>query len=143
VETAGEGLAFRQIGAPPALVIWTIDRSLVILMGAGVTLILGFAFWTVRSLQNVVVLLLLAFLVSLAGLWFPEAIQVLLQPALVGVVMAMVATAIDGRTRRRRYRPSLRESSIQQTPRSPAPRVNDPLRSTILRPTGSDHGAPR
>jgi hypothetical protein len=142
-DTVGEGYAFRQIGGPPTLVLWTIDRSLVILIGAGVTLILGFAFWTVRTLQNVVVLLLLAFLISLAGLWFPEAIQVLLQPALIGVVMAMVATAIDGRTRRRRYRTPLRESSIQQTPRTPSPRVNDPLRSTILRPTGSDHGAPR
>jgi hypothetical protein len=142
-DEAGEGYAFRQIGSPASLVVWTIDRSLVILIGAGVTLILGFAFWTVRSLQNVIVLLLLAFLVSLVGLWFPEAIQVLLQPALVGVAMAMVATAIDGRTRRRRYRAPVRESSIQQTPRSQSPRVNDPLRSTILRPTGSDHGVPR
>jgi len=142
-ETVGEGYAFRQIGAPASLVVWTIDRSLVILIGAGVTLILGFAFWTIRSLQNVVVLLFLAFLISLAGLWFPEAIQVLLQPALVGVVMAVLATAVDGRTRRRRYRPQSRESSIQSPPRTPSPRVSDPLRSTILRPTGSDHGVPR
>ncbi len=139
----GDAYAFRQIGGPTSLVVWTIDRSLVILFGAGVTLILGFAFWTIRSLQNVVVLLLIAFLISLAGLWFPEAIQVLLQPALFGVVMAMLATAIDGRTRRRRYRPAMRESSIQPAVRTPSPKVNDPLRSTILRPTGSDHGAAR
>jgi hypothetical protein len=142
-DTVGEGYAFRQIGAPASLVIWTIDRSLVILIGAGVTLILGFAFWTIRSLQNVVVLLLIAFLISLAGLWFPEAIQVLLQPALIGVVMAMLATVVDGRTRRRRYRAPARESSIQAVPRSQSPRVSDPLRSTILRPSGSDHGVPR
>ncbi|WP_145030989.1 hypothetical protein [Caulifigura coniformis] len=142
-QTGVEGYAYRQIGAPASLVIWTIDRSLVILIGAGVTLVLGFAFWTIRSLQNVVVLLFLAFLISVAGLWFPEAIQVLLQPALVGVVMAMAATAVDGRTRRRRYRSPARESSIQPAVRTPAPKVNDPLRSTILRPTGSDHGVPR
>jgi hypothetical protein len=87
--------------------------------------------------------LLLAFLISLAGLWFPEAIQVLLQPALIGVVMAILATVVDGRTHRRRYRTPARESSVQVAPRSQAPRVSDPLRSTILRPSGSDHGVPR
>jgi len=143
IQTGVEGYAYRQIGGPTSVVIWTIDRSLVILIGAGVTLVLGFAFWTIRSLQNAVVLLLLAFLISVAGLWFPEAIQVLLQPALVGVAMAMAATAVDGRTRRRRYRSPARESSIQPAVRTPAPKANDPMRSTILRPTGSDHGVPR
>jgi hypothetical protein len=140
---AADAHAFRQIGGPSSLTVWTIDRSLVILFGAGVTLALGFLFWSIRSLQNVVVLLFLAFLISLAGLWFPEAIQVLLQPALIGMVMATVATAIDGRTRRRRYRPPARESSVQIPIRTQSPKVNDPLRSTILRPTGSDHGVPR
>ncbi|HVJ87189.1 MAG TPA: hypothetical protein VM452_16150, partial [Caulifigura sp.] len=139
-----DGYAFRQLGGSPSLQVWMIDRSLVILFGAGVTLILGFAFWTIRRLQNIVVLLLLAFLISVAGLWFPEAIQVLLQPALFGVAMAMAATAVDGRSRRRRFRPPARESSVQPVIRPRPAKVNDPLRSTILRPTaGSDQGVPR
>lgn len=142
-DLAIDAYAFRQIGGPPSLVVWTIDRSLVILFGAGVTLVLGFAFWTIRSMQNVVVMLGLAFLISLAGLWFPEAIQVLIQPALIGAVMAMIATAVDGRTRRRRYRTPSRESSVQPAVRTQSPVANDPLRSTILRPTGSDHGVAR
>lgn len=141
-EAKSEGYAFRQIGGPSSLTVWTLDRSLLILIGAGVTLILGFLFWSVRRLQNVLTFLLLAFLICLAGLWFSEAIQVLLQPALVGCVMAVAATAIDGRTRRRiRGRIATRESSIYPAVRGSAAKANDPLRSTILRPAGSDHGA--
>ncbi len=138
-----EGLGYRILGAPSRLVIQSIDRSLVILLGAGISLILGFFFWTVRRLRNVITFLVLGFTLCLIGIWQAEAIQVLLQPALFGAALAATATAVDGRSRRRRVRVPARESSIHPGSRPPIMKASDPLRSTILRPTGSDHGAAR
>jgi hypothetical protein len=134
--------AYSQIVGRPKIRLWTIDRSLVVLVGAGVTLIIGFLFWTFPRLRNVVTLLGLTFVLCLLGLWIAEPIQVFLQPALIGAALATAATAIDSRARKRFVRPSRSESSIRPTPRPLGAPANDPVRSTILRPAGSDHGVP-
>jgi hypothetical protein len=119
----------------------TIDRSLVVLAGAGITLIVGFFFWTFPRLRNSATLLLLGFGICLAGLWLSDPIQVFLQPAIFGAVMATIATAIDNRARTRKHRPG-GESSIRIIPRPvPTGRI-EPIRSTLMRPAGSDHGVP-
>lgn len=134
---------YRQIGARPKVRLWAIDRSLVVLVGAGITLIIGFLFWSFPRLRNVVTLLSLTFVLCLLGLWLEEPIKIFLQPALIGAALATIATAIDGRARRRTMRPSRAESSIRPVPRpTTTGPVNDPIRSTILRPAGSDHGVP-
>ncbi|MBX3443262.1 MAG: hypothetical protein KF774_12720 [Planctomyces sp.] len=139
---AGVRYVYSQTGPRSRLELWSIDRSLVVLFGAGVTLIVGFVFWSFPALRNVATLLVLGFLVCLAGLWIAEPIQVFLQPAAFGAVMATIATAIDSRARRRRLVMGAQESSFRLVPRPQVFPVGEPIRSTVLRPTGSDHGVP-
>ena len=75
-------------------------RSLVVLVGAGMTLALGFLFWNLPIARNMLAMLLLAFGVSILSLWFLEPIQLLLQSALLGAVLALLATLIDVKSRR-------------------------------------------
>jgi hypothetical protein len=130
---------YSQAGGASRLELWTIDRSLVVLFGAGVTLIVGFLFLTLPRLRNAVTFLTLAFAVCLAGVWLAEPMQVFLQPALVGVAMGTIATVIDSRARRWQARRQGQESSIRVIPR-PTPMPLAEVRSTLLRPAGSDHG---
>jgi len=50
----------------------------------------------------VLTVLILGFVVSLAALWFLEPIQLLLQPAILGLLLAIAAALIDAFFRRRR-----------------------------------------
>lgn len=133
--------SYNQYGSVTHIELLTIDRSLVVLVGAGVTLIVGFFFWTFPRLRNAATLLLLGFSICLAGLWFSEPIQVFLQPAIFGAVLATIATAIDNRARTRSSRPG-GESSIRVIPRPVSAGRIEPIRSTLMRPAGSDHGVP-
>ena len=50
--------------------------------------------------RNMLALLLIAFGVSILSLWFMEPIQLLLQPAILGGVLAILASLIDLKSRR-------------------------------------------
>jgi len=75
-------------------------RSLILLLGAGLTLAMGFLFWSLPVTRNMLTLLLIAFGVSILSLWFMEPIQLLLQPAVLGAVLAILASLIDFKSRR-------------------------------------------
>jgi hypothetical protein len=68
----------------------------------------------------VLTVLSLAFVIALLGVWFAAPMQVLLQPALLGVALAVIAAAIDAFVKRR-ARPltvTLTSSSSFMTPAS-------------------------
>lgn len=90
--------AFRGFGTVPSVTFRAMNRSLILLIGAGVTLGLGFVFWRFPMTRNIFFLLLLCFLFSVLGLWYLEPILVLLQPAVIGVVLALLATAVTSAT---------------------------------------------
>jgi hypothetical protein len=137
---AESGYSFEQMGYPIEIRFWAIDRSLVLLIGAGFTLIGGFAFWCFPVLRNVLSFLLLGFGVCLAAVWYAEPIQVLFQPAAVGLLMATVATFVDSRRGRRAPRALQPESSLRMAIRTPAPAIREPIRTTMFRPANSDSG---
>ena len=117
--------SYSQYGSATRIELYTIDRSLVVLVGAGVTLIIGFFFWTFPRMRSAATLLLIGFSICLAGLWASEPIQVFLQPAVFGAVMATIATAVDSRARRRSRRPG-GESSIRVLPRPASAGASSP-----------------
>ena len=96
----GQVYAFSSIGPIEAPRFQSMTRSLILLLGAGLTLALGFLFWSLPVIRNMLSLLLLAFGVSLLSLWFLEPIQLLLQPALLGAVLAILASLVDLKSRR-------------------------------------------
>ena len=82
-------------GPPQPLVFWTMSRSAVVGCGAGLALLLGFVLIRLPVTRHVLTFLVVGFLMSLTALWFSEPVKVLLQPAILGAAMAVVAAIID------------------------------------------------
>jgi hypothetical protein len=92
--------AYSSIGRIETPRFQSMGRSLILLLGAGLTLTMGFLFWNLPATRNMLTLLLVAFGVSLLSLWFLEPIQLLLQPAILGIVLAILASLVDFKSRR-------------------------------------------
>lgn len=103
----GTAYPFSRFGPAESISYRSMSRSLVVLIGAGLALTLGFLFLQIRATRNVLTLFMLAFGLALAGLWYTGPVQVLLQPALLGLLLALAATMVDGFLRRERTPPVL------------------------------------
>jgi hypothetical protein len=101
-ERAGHRYLFSGGRAEESLEFWTMNRSFLVLVGAGAALVLGFLMVRVRAARSVFTFLVLGAGLALAGLWYPETVAVLLQPAIPGLALAAVAAWIDGVVQRRR-----------------------------------------
>ena len=114
--------------------------SLIVLLGTGLTLMIGYAIWRFPRCRNIQSLTIGMVLVSIAGVWALDEIELLLQPALLGLALALLATWIDARTRSKsrgidydlRTPPRARSTSDASAP------VPDGLRSTVFRPMTPD-----
>ena len=82
-------------GPPQPLVFWSMSRSAIVGVGAGLALLLGFVLIRIPETRHVLTFLIVGFLMSLAALWFAEPVKVLLQPAILGAAMAVIAALID------------------------------------------------
>ncbi len=89
--------AFRGFGPVQNIEFRIMNRSLILLLGAGFTLLVGFVFWRVPASRNVFSLIVLSFVFAVASLWYVEPILLLLQPAILGVLLALIATIIDSK----------------------------------------------
>jgi hypothetical protein len=103
VAAAGDGnhYVFSAFGPPGSLDFRAMSQSGLVLIGAGTALLLGLVLVKWPRTRHVVTLLTVAFVVALMGVWFAAPVQVLLQPAVLGVLLAMMAAAIDGFVKRR------------------------------------------
>lgn len=77
------------------------SQPAIILAGAGLTLAIGLVLLRIPSTRHVLTILVVGFGLSLAGLWHLEAVQLLLQPAVFGLILAIVASIIESRIKRR------------------------------------------
>jgi len=91
----GNVYAYSTIGALPQGEFGAMAQSLIVLIGAGFSLLLGFVFRRIPATRNLMSILVLAFLFALVGLWQLELMQLLLQPALLGLLLAAIAVAFD------------------------------------------------
>lgn len=94
--------AFRRYEAAPALVLTTMSRSLIVLLGAGIAWLTGVLLLRFRRLRGGTVLLTAALLAAVAGLWFGTELQLLCQPALLGMLLVGGYVWIDRVVNRRR-----------------------------------------
>lgn len=92
---------FLALGPVASLSIRTANRSCLVLFGAGLALALGFVLLRVPALRHVLVLLGLAFVLAVLSLWYVEPVLLLLQPALLGLALAVGAAFIDSAVNRR------------------------------------------
>jgi len=114
--------AYSSIGRIEMPRFQSMSRTLILLLGAGITLAMGFLFWNLPATRNMLTLLLVAFGVSLLSLWFLEPIQLLLQPAILGVVLAILASLVDFKSRQQStiYIPPALPGAVPPVPVIPA-----------------------
>ncbi|HWL07208.1 MAG TPA: hypothetical protein VNQ76_02230 [Planctomicrobium sp.] len=107
--------AFRGFGPVQNIEFQIMNRSLILLLGAGLTLLLGFIFWQVPATRNIFSLIVVSFLFAVASLWYVEPILLLLQPAILGVLLALTATVIDSKKNPRTSDRSTHKSHLSRT----------------------------
>jgi hypothetical protein len=100
----GNPYAFSRFGAARTITVGSMAGSFVIFVGAGLSLLAAFILLRVRSARSLLTLFVFAFVAAVCCLWYAEAVRLLLQPALVGFLLALVAAAVDARVQRRRGR---------------------------------------
>jgi hypothetical protein len=100
-ELVGNLYAFSQFGAPRALRFRTLSRPMVVLFGASLSLIAGFAILRVPALRHVLTVLCAGLVLAAIGLWYAAPLELLLQPMIVGLLLPTVAVLIEGWFRRR------------------------------------------
>jgi hypothetical protein len=122
---AGNDYLFASFGPPNVLAFRAMSESAIVLIGAGLALLLGLVLVKWPATRHVLTVLSAAFLISLLGVWFRGPMLVLLQPALLGVALAVVAAAIDSfvKGRARPLTVTLTSSSSFMTPASSHPRA--------------------
>jgi hypothetical protein len=97
----GNRYVFGTFGPPPPLSFRTMSQSAIVLIGAGTALLLGLVLVKWPVTRHVLTIISAGFVVALLGVWFPAPVQVLLQPAALGLLLAIIAAAIDGFVNRR------------------------------------------
>ncbi len=100
-ELAGNLYAFSQFGAPRTLSFHTMSRPLIVLFGAGLSLLAGFAMLRIPALRHVLTVLIAGLLLATIGLWHAAPLELLLQPMVVGLVFPTVAVLIESWFRHR------------------------------------------
>ena len=93
--------AFTGLGPPGEISIRSISQWGLVLLGAGLALAAGLILLYIPRTRHVVCFLASGFVVALLAIWFAEPIALLLQPALLGLTLAGLATLIHNRFGRR------------------------------------------
>ncbi len=93
---------FSRFGHAANLNFTIMSRAVVLLFGAGLTLAVGFVLLRIPATRNVLTLLIVGFAAALLGIWFAEPSRLLLQPAALGLLLAVSALFIDNAVKKRR-----------------------------------------
>ncbi|MFV0445983.1 MAG: hypothetical protein ACK5Q5_20595 [Planctomycetaceae bacterium] len=118
--TAGHLYAFWITGRAPSITFRTIPLWVLILVGSGLTLFLAFLLWSIPALRSVLTLLLIGFGIAVAGVFAPEAVELLLQPVLLGLLAASIAISLQSSRRVRELPAAADHSTRNERPRDSA-----------------------
>jgi len=123
--------AFRGFGPISQVSFRSMNRSLILLIGAGCALLLGFIYWNLPATRNIFSLVVICFLFAAASLYYVEPMLLLLQPALFGVFLALAANVIDSSSQKRF--PDHSQMRIERIPPTPPPMPVEPKSDSALR----------
>lgn len=112
---------FSRFGATEQVSLRTMTQSGLVLVGAGLAFALGLLLVKVPVTRHALTVLAVGLTFSLIGLWFPGPLLLLLQPAVLGIVLALVAVTIDVMVKRRRRPAAVTLSSPSGFMTTPAP----------------------
>lgn len=105
--TGGNRYLFSSLEGPSVMQFRTLSAPLIILIGASLALVFGFILVNVPSTRHVLTFLWLGFATTLVGLWYSEPVLVLLQPAGLGLVLALLASVAQRWFKKSRVQPVL------------------------------------
>ena len=97
----GNAYRFSSFGHQASIEVQTISQPAIFLAGAGLSLAVGFILLRIPATRNLLTFLLIGFGMAVFGLWHLEAVQLLSQPALIGLFAAVGAAMNESRVRRR------------------------------------------
>lgn len=143
-EKAGNLYSFSQFDSPRPLVFQTLSFPMVLLIGAGFSLVVGFIMFRLAILRHVLTLLVVGMIVAAFGLWYSAPLELLFQPMLAGLVLSAMAVLLNGWSQRRYYRETLSFEGQGDFPPLNAfgsnfvVRQSDPNDATVHRPANRD-----
>jgi hypothetical protein len=88
----GNRYVFSSLDAGTKMSFRTLSSPMILLIGSSFMLVFGFVLVNIPSSRHVLTLLWLGFLTAFAALWYSEPVLVLLQPACLGLGLAVLAT---------------------------------------------------
>jgi len=100
-ERNGNSYSFTQFDSPKPLVFQSLSSSMVLFLGAGFSLAVGFLMLRVVVLRHVLTLLLMGLIVAVVGLWYAAPLELLFQPMIAGLMFPVVAVLLEGWIRKR------------------------------------------
>ncbi len=102
---------FESVGEMGPMRFHSMSQSFVVFLGAGLSLAIGFVLLRISFTRNALTVLMLAFAVACFALWFPGPVLLLLQPAILGLMLAVGALYLENLTKRHRARTVVAVSS--------------------------------
>jgi hypothetical protein len=137
---------FTCFGPPRPLSFRSMSQAGIVALGAGLTWVVSFVLLRIPAARHVLTFLTLALGVAVVALWYFEPVQVLLQPSILGLLLAMIAVTIDNSIRRDQYRrpvtvaPSEVAVGGSSLVRSSAPAAANSSDRTVTRPAPAAAG---
>ncbi len=98
----GSSYQFGTFGQVETLQFTSLQRNVVFFVGAAIAWAIGVVIIKVPVLRNVMTILTLALVGALLSLWFATPIELLIQPAVCGLIFALGLVLIERTIRRRR-----------------------------------------
>ena len=96
----GNSYRFSNFGGRHQIEFQSMSQPAIVLCGAGFALAIGFILLRIPATRHVLTFLSLGFALAAIALWQPEAVQLLVQPAIFGMLLAIMASVLEHRTRR-------------------------------------------
>jgi hypothetical protein len=93
--TGGNAYLFSRFGTGKPLLLGSLNQKVVVLAGAGLTLLISFMLLRLPAARNALTLLLIASVLAFLGVWYPTSVALLLQPAILGFCLASLAATLD------------------------------------------------
>jgi len=95
LSTGGHAYLFSRFGTAEPLVLGNMHLKVVILAGGLLTLLISFMLLRLPATRNALTLLIMASAFAFLGVWYPTAVALLLQPAILGFCLAILAATLD------------------------------------------------
>lgn len=86
---------FCRAGNTDELHIQTLSQSVIVLIGAGFSFLSLFFIRHLRFLHNIHSLMFFVLCIAVAGLWYWDTMQLFLQPAIIGILLALFAIGLE------------------------------------------------